>query len=67
MDINNRISAILKHNYGIEATSIEQRPGGWSALAFFVEDKRQSIFLKCTTKKSHPSLLGSLPSTDIPL
>ncbi|MEY2195630.1 aminoglycoside phosphotransferase family protein [Neobacillus sp. BF23-41] len=55
MEINNRITAILNDNYGIEATSIEQRPGGWSALAFFVEDKCEKYFLKLYNKRKPSS------------
>lgn len=55
MEINKRISTILKNNYGIEATSIEQRPGGWSALAFLVEDIKVKYFLKVYNKKK-PSI-----------
>ena len=56
MEINNLITHILKDNYGIEATSIEQRPGGWSALAFFVQDKNTKYFLKVYNKRK-PSIV----------
>ncbi|OCA87838.1 hypothetical protein A8F94_08330 [Bacillus sp. FJAT-27225] len=55
MEINTRISTILKDNYGIDATSIEQRPGGWSALAFLVEDKSNKYFLKVYNKNKPSS------------
>lgn len=56
MEIKYMISHILKENYGIVAKSIEQRPGGWSALAFLVEDKNKKYFLKVYNKKK-PSLI----------
>ncbi|UOK59611.1 hypothetical protein MGI18_13240 [Bacillus sp. OVS6] len=52
MEINNRIVAILKDNYGIKVTLIEQKPGGWSALAFLIEDESKKYFLKVYNKKS---------------
>ncbi|MCM3117494.1 aminoglycoside phosphotransferase family protein [Neobacillus sp. MER 74] len=63
MEINNRITAILNDNYGIEATSIEQRPGGWSALAFFVEDKCEKYFLKVYDKRK-PSIVPWIEAID---
>ena len=51
MEIINLITDVLKDNYGIEATSIEQVQGGWSASAFFVEDKKEKYFLKVYNKK----------------
>jgi spectinomycin phosphotransferase len=63
MGINNRITAILNDNYGIEATSIEQRPGGWSALAFFVEDKCEKYFLKVYDKRK-PSFVPWIDAID---
>ncbi|WML56470.1 aminoglycoside phosphotransferase family protein [Neobacillus sp. PS2-9] len=63
MEINNRITAILIENYGIEATSIEQRPGGWSALAFFVEDQCKKYFLKVYNKRK-PSIAPYIDAID---
>jgi spectinomycin phosphotransferase len=63
MEINNRITAILIENYGIEATSIEQRTGGWSALAFFVEDQCKKYFLKVYNKRK-PSIAPYIDAID---
>jgi hypothetical protein len=38
VEINNRIAAILEDYYEIAATRIEKQTGGWSALAFFIEE-----------------------------
>ncbi|MEH7381412.1 hypothetical protein V7138_13210 [Bacillus sp. JJ1533] len=51
MEIKNRIANMLTKHYGIQATLIEQRPGGWSALAFFVENLSEKYFLKVYDKR----------------
>jgi spectinomycin phosphotransferase len=63
MELNNRITTILNDHYGIEEASIEQVPGGWSALAFFVEDKREKYFLK-VYDKSKPSIVPWIDAID---
>lgn len=68
MEINNRIEAILKEYYDIEVTLIKQQTGGWSALAFFIEDERNKYFLKVYNKK-RPSITQWIGAIDryIPL
>lgn len=56
MEINYRIRAILEEHYGITVTCIKQRTGGWSALAFFIEDKNKRYFLKVFNKKRPSSV-----------
>jgi spectinomycin phosphotransferase len=51
MKINNQIAAVLKEYYGIAAACIEEKVGGWSALAFLIEDKSSKYFLKVYSKK----------------
>jgi aminoglycoside phosphotransferase (APT) family kinase protein len=51
MDICGRIKIILNDRYGIDASAVEPRAGGWSARAFFVEDQAQKYFLKAYDKK----------------
>jgi spectinomycin phosphotransferase len=51
MEINNQIAAILKEYYDIAAACIEEKMGGWSALAFLIEDKSSKYFLKVYSKK----------------
>lgn len=63
MEINNRIVAILKDNYGIKVTLIEQKPGGWSALAFLIEDESKKYFLKVYNKKK-PSVKPWIKAID---
>ena len=68
MEINKRIEAILKKYYDIEVTHIEQRTGGWSALAFLIEDECNKYFLKVYNKK-RPSIAQWICAIDryIPL
>ncbi|MBS4199346.1 aminoglycoside phosphotransferase family protein [Bacillus sp. FJAT-49732] len=63
MDINNRIVTMLKENYNIEVTRIEQQTGGWSALAFFIEDKERNYFLK-VYNKNKPSVVQWIDAID---
>ncbi|MCJ8006526.1 aminoglycoside phosphotransferase family protein [Lederbergia wuyishanensis] len=67
-EINNRIEAILREYYDIEATRIEQRTGGWSALAFLIEGKNMKYFLKVYNKHK-PSVIQWIDAIDryIPL
>lgn len=51
MAINDQIAAVLKEYYGIAAASIEEKVGGWSALAFLIEDESNKYFLKVYNKK----------------
>jgi spectinomycin phosphotransferase len=51
MEIDKRIEAILEKYYDIAATRIEQRPGGWSALAYFIQDVNKKYFLKVYNKR----------------
>lgn len=51
MEINSQILVILKEYYDIEASFIVQLTGGWSALAFLIEDKSKKYFLKAFDKK----------------
>ncbi|MEK5391376.1 hypothetical protein NSQ59_13495 [Margalitia sp. FSL K6-0131] len=58
MEIKTLIANMLIKNYQIEPRLIEQRPSGWSGLAFLVEDIREKYFLKVYDKKSRQLLLG---------
>ncbi|MCR2820091.1 aminoglycoside phosphotransferase family protein [Lederbergia panacisoli] len=51
MEMKDQITKILKEFYNIDALRIEQRTGGWSALAFFVEDRNRKYFLKVYNKR----------------
>ncbi|MBS4217456.1 aminoglycoside phosphotransferase family protein [Bacillus sp. FJAT-49711] len=51
MEMNKRITKILKEYYNIDAARIEQRTGGWSALAFFIEGRNRNYFLKVYSKR----------------
>ncbi|WP_195570574.1 aminoglycoside phosphotransferase family protein [Paenibacillus sp. 1001270B_150601_E10] len=56
MEINNRIASILKDYYEIDATCIQKQTGGWSALAFLIEDTSKKYFLKVYSKKKPSSV-----------
>nr|WP_255723524.1 aminoglycoside phosphotransferase family protein [Sporosarcina sp. ACRSL] len=58
------MTAILNKFYGIEATFIEQRPGGWSALAYEVQDRNNKYFLK-VYNKNKPSVVRWIHAIDI--
>lgn len=45
-----KICELLKQNYGIEVIKIEERPGGWSAKAFYIQTKYNDYFLKVYDK-----------------
>ncbi|MBW8351233.1 aminoglycoside phosphotransferase family protein [Bacillus sp. IITD106] len=63
LDIKYQITKILKEYYNIDATRIEQRTGGWSALAFSIEDESKNYFLK-VYNKSKPSIIQWIEAID---
>jgi spectinomycin phosphotransferase len=63
MEISNQIASILEEYYDITEPHIEQRVGGWSASAFFIEEKRKKYFLKVYSKKK-PSVLQWICAID---
>lgn len=68
MEINNRIATVLEEYYDISPTCIEKITGGWSALAFFIQDDSKKYFLKVFNKK-RPSVAQWISAIDryIPL
>jgi len=46
----NHLVTILDNNYNIQPNSIEQKQGGWSALAYKITDNENTYFLKVYEK-----------------
>lgn len=64
----NKLINIIKMQYGIDCTSIEERPGGWSALAYRVSDGFSDYFLKVYDKnRASTQRLTSLIDIYIPI